>query len=244
MKRMPLILALLIGGIFVFNAVFLGIRVYQAVRLAGESQAFEVRSNDAGRRILVVGDNIGVGTGAGDPGLSIAGLIARDFPAVEIINRSRNGAGATEVLEQLLTAEEQAFDVILIHAGSIDILRLKSPDEIKEPLSRLLHQALAISGRVIVMGPGNIGLAPAFFPPISWMYTERARAARELFVLLARQTRVEYVDLFRERGDDPVRKDPGRFFASDRLHPGSEAYSLWYGELMRQSSLADILRRP
>ena len=95
---------------------------------------------------------------------------------------------------------------------------------------------------VIVVGTGDIGLAPAFFPPLSWMYTERARAARELFILLARQTGVEYVDLFRKRDDDPVRKDPAGFFAPDRLHPGSEAYSLWYGELMRQSSLADILQ--
>ncbi len=242
MKRVSLILVLLIGGVFLVNAVFLGTRVYQAVKLAGESQAFEVRFDEAGGRILVVGDDIGVGTGAGDPGLSIAGLIARDFPAVEIVNRSRNGAGVSEVLEQLRSVEEGAFDLILVHAGSIDILRLRSPDEIKEPLSRLFHLALARAGRVIVVGTGDIGLAPAFFPPLSWMYTERARAARELFILLARQTGVEYVDLFRKRDDDPVRKDPGRFFAPDRLHPGSEAYSLWYGELMRQSSLADILQ--
>lgn len=244
MKRVPLILALLVGGVFFFNAVLLGARVYQAVRLAGESQAFEVRFDDAHRRILVVGDNIGVGTGAGDPGLSIAGLIARDFPAVEIVNRSRNGAGVPEVMEQLRSVEGEVFDIILIHAGSIDILRLKSPDEIKEPLSGLFHLALTISGRVIVMGTGDLGLAPALFAPISWMYTERARAARDLFVLLTRQTGVEYVDLFRERDDDPVRKDPGRFFSPDRLHPGSETYSLWYGELMRQSSLAGILRLP
>lgn len=244
MKRVTLLLVLLVGGVFLANTVFLGMRVYQAVRLAGESQAFEVRFDEADRHILVVGDNAGVGTGAGDPGLSIAGLIARDFPAVEIVNRSRDGAGVPEVLDQLRSVEEGAFDAILIHAGSIDILRLRSPDEIKEPLSRLFHLALARAGRVIAVGTGDLGLAPAFFPPVSWMYTERAREARELFILLARQTGVEYVDLFRERDNDPVRKDPGRFFAPDRLHPGSEAYSLWYGELMQQSSLAEILRRP
>ncbi len=244
MKRVPLILVLLIGGAFLANVVFLGTRVYQAVRLAGESQAFEARSDEDHRRILVVGDNTGVGTGADDPGLSIAGLIARDFPGVEIVNRSRDGAGVSEVLEQLRSVEEGAFDAILIHAGGIDILRMRRPDEIREPLSRLFHLALARAGRVIVVGTGDLGLAPAFFPPLSWIYTERARAARELFILLARQTGVEYVDLFRERDDDPMRKDPGRFFAPDRLHPGSEAYSLWYGELMQQSSLADILRRP
>lgn len=59
------------------------------------------------------------------------------------------------------------------------------------------------------------------FPP------ERARSARGLFILLARQTGVEYVDLFRKRDNDPLRKDPGHFFAPGRLHPGSEAYSLW-----------------
>ena len=62
--------------------------------------------------------------------------------------------------------------------------------------SRLFHAALGMSPRVIFMGAGNIGIAPAFFPPVSWMYTERAREVRELSILQCRKNGVEYVDLF------------------------------------------------
>lgn len=241
MKRFSIILALLVVGAFLVNAVFLGMRLYQGVKLAGQSHAFQLHKNQAHKRVLIVGDNTGVGTGALEPAHSIAGRISQDFPAAEIINLSRNGAGIPEVLEQLLSVEEGRFDVILIQAGSIDILRLKDPDEMRDALSRLFHLALGRASRVIFMGAGNIGLAPAFFPPVSWMYTERAGKARELFILQSRQTGVEYVDLFRGQDRDLFRKDPKRFFAADLLHPGSDGYGLWYRDLMRQSSLAEAL---
>jgi len=239
LKRLFIIAVLLIAGIFLVNAAFLGMRVYQGVKLAATSQAFEIRKDQPQGRILVVGDDTGVGTGAHDPRHSVAGRIARDFPSVEVINRSSNGASLPEVFEQLRSSDEGGFDVILIQAGSIDILRLKNPDEMKDHLSRLFHLALSRASAVIVMGVGNIGIAPALFPPVSWMYTERARNARELFVLLARQTGVEYVDLFREQDREPFGRDPKRYFALDLLHPGDEGYGLWYRELLRQSSLAE-----
>ena len=240
-KRFFMILTLAVAGVFLVSAVLLGVRLYQGVKLAGQSQPFSALKDPAHRRVLVVGDDTGVGTGALDPVDSIAGRIARDFPRTEVINRSTNGAFIRDVMEQLSSAGEKRFDVILIQAGSIDILALKDPDEIRAALSRLFHAALGMSPMVIFMGAGNIGIAPAFFPPVSWMYTERAREVRELSILQCRQNGVEYVDLFRERGRDSVNEDPERFFAADRLHPASDGYALWYRELVKQSSLAEIL---
>ena len=63
-----------------------------------------------------------------------------------------------------------------------------------------------------------------------------------LLILTARETGAEYVDLFGQGGVEPLLKDPGRYFAADRLHPSGDGYALWYGELARQSALREALR--
>ena len=49
-------------------------------------------------RVLVLGDSTGVGIGANRPEESIAGLLAQDFPAADIVNVSRSGARVADAL--------------------------------------------------------------------------------------------------------------------------------------------------
>ncbi|NTW78083.1 MAG: hypothetical protein HGB33_10010, partial [Syntrophaceae bacterium] len=53
--------------------------------LAKASVPFEVRVKEANRRVLVIGDSTGVGTGGSDSADSVAGRIARDYPGTELI---------------------------------------------------------------------------------------------------------------------------------------------------------------
>ena len=43
----------------------------------------------------------------------------------------------------------------------------------------------------------------------------------------SRQTGVVYVNLFKEKEDDPFAHDPKRFRSTDGLHPGDDGYALW-----------------
>ena len=242
MKRLIFVLIILVCLYFVANSVQLGIRIYRGMKLADASSAYEVNDQQARKRILIVGDSTGVGTGAEDPADSIAGRIASEFPYVVIVNKSADGARAQDVLEQLYSLEDNGFDLVLVQAGGNDILRFTDLNTLKNTTAEILHTAYQVAPEVIFMSTENVGSSPAFFPPVSWIYTDRTRKVRSVFLLISREKGVEYVDLFREREEDPFLDDPKRYFAADLLHPGSDGYGIWYEELRNQTSLVQILK--
>jgi lysophospholipase L1-like esterase len=241
LKRFVFVLIILVCLYFVANSVQLGIRIYKGTKLADESSAYEVNDPQARKRILIVGDSTGVGTGADDPADSIAGRISREFPFVEIVNKSADGARAQDVLEQLNSLEDTGFNMVLVQVGGNDILRFTDLNTLKTAVAEILHTAYQIAPDVIFMSTGNVGSSPAFFAPINWIYTDRTRKVRSIFLLISREKGVEYVDLFVEKAQDPFLDDPKRYFAVDLLHPGSDGYGLWYEELRSQTSLVHIL---
>lgn len=216
-------------------------RIAKGRQLAEESVPFGIRIPKAEARILVVGDSTGVGTGADRPLDSIAGRIYQDFPFVEIINKSDDGAKIRDVLIQLNTAGDEKFDIVLVQVGGNDILRFTDLDRLKDLITIVLKAARQKSRNIIFISTGNVGLAPAFFPPISWLYTYRTRQVRAVFRKVSQKLHIEYVDLFKEKKDDPFLTGPEKFYAVDFLHPGSEGYRLWYEELKKQTSLISIL---
>ena len=239
--RLVFVLIILFCLYFAVNSVQLGIRVYKAMKLAAVSSAYEVKDQQARKRILILGDSTGVGTGADDPADSIAGRIAREFPFVEIINTSADGARASDVLEQLNSREDRVFDMVLVQVGGNDILRFTDFKALRDTVAEIFQSAYRITPKVIFMSTGNVGSSPAFFPPLNWIYTDRTRTVRSIFLIISREKGVEYVDLFREKAEDPFQDDPKRYFAGDLLHPGSDGYGLWYEELKSQTSLVHIL---
>ena len=241
MKYVALTLVFFILFLGIIELTILGVRIQRGRLIAAESTPYEAQRPGASKSLLIVGDSTGVGTGAARPQESIAGRIADEFKNVNITNLSRNGAMVRDVYEQLRGTGERSFDVILMHAGANDTLYFSPLERLRESVQILLETARTKGDHVIFLSNGNLGLAPAFFPPLSWIYTSRARKVRRLFMDVAAEYGVEYVDLFREKGDDPFSADPDRFYARDFLHPGSEGYRYWYREIKTQSSLAEVL---
>lgn len=240
----PAILTLLIAaaGLSIYEFSVLGMRISRGRQIAAASRPFEFQNPHATHRILVVGDSTGVGTGAARPEESVAGRIAAEFPRVEVVNLSRNGARAKDVLAQLGSAAAPAFDIVLVQVGGNDILNFTDLEELRDTTRRLLAKAAEKSPTVLFMSTGNVGLAPAFFPPVSWIYTARTRKARAIFMDVARASGAQYVDLFREKGNELFLGDPDRYYTPDYLHPGSEGYRVWYEELRKQTGMIEILK--
>ena len=241
MKYVAFTLALFIVFLGMIELSILGVRIYKGRRIAAESTPYEAIRPNASKTLLIIGDSTGVGTGAVRPQDSIAGRMAAEFKDVNITNLSRNGAKVRDVYEQLQGTGDRSFDVIIMHAGANDILYFSPFEHLRESVQELLESALKKGTHVIFLSNGNLGLAPAFFPPLSWIYTSRARKVRRLFMDVAAERGVQYVDLFREKGADPFAENPERFYAHDYLHPGSEGYRYWYEEIKKQSSLAAAL---
>ena len=237
------ILAILIGvaGLGVYEISTLGIRIRRGTQIAEASRPFELKNPGATQRILVVGDSTGVGTGAARPEESVAGRIASEFPAIEVTNLARNGAKAKDALYQLDSVTQAGFDLVLVQVGGNDILGFTDPGELRDAITQVLRRAGEKGGSVLFMSTGNAGLAPAFFPPISWVYTARTREARAIFMDVSRTLGIQYVDLFRERGNAMFLNDPDRYYTPDYIHPSSEGYRVWYEEVRKQTGIVEIL---
>jgi lysophospholipase L1-like esterase len=215
-------------------------RLKQSAELARQSEALQASPPDAAASLLVVGDSTGVGTGASSPAASLAGLIARAHPRLKIVNRAADGAKYEDIARQLETAAGERFDAILVLGGGNDVIRLTPYAPLEENIARVGTLARTQARLVVFMPSGNVGSAPFFFPPWSWLMTQRSRALHGFVRQVAADNGALYVNLFREKQDDPFALRPDELNAKDGLHPSDAGYRLWRAEL---DSQADLGRR-
>jgi len=128
--------------------------VRRSRRIAGASSAFEMRVPGARSRVLVLGDSTGVGVGAGSPSRSLPGLLADEFPDLEIVNACHNGARVADALQQLSPWAEanERFDLVLLFVGGNDVLRLTPWPQLQRDTSLLLQRAAQRGSHTVWLG--------------------------------------------------------------------------------------------
>jgi lysophospholipase L1-like esterase len=213
-------------------------RIKQSAELARQSEPFQVSPPNPGASLLVVGDSTAVGTGASSPASSLAGLIAREHPRLKIVNRAADGAKYEDIARQLEGAAGERFDAILVLGGGNDVIRLTPYAPLEENIARVGTLARTQAKLVVFMPSGNVGSAPFFFPPWSWLMTQRSRALHGFVRQVAADNGALYVNLFKEKQDDPFAQRPDELNAKDGLHPSDAGYRLWLAELNSQADLA------
>lgn len=211
-------------------------RMRHASRLCGQSRSFEA----APARLLLVGDSTAVGTGASTPEASVAGLIARRHPGVQIVNRARVGARFSDIARQLDGNER--FDIILILGGGNDVIRLTQAASLQASIRRTLKKARARAASVVLMPAGNVGNTPFFPMPWAWLMTRRSRQLHALARAAAASAGALYVNGYRERADDPFVQQAQLLNARDGLHPSDAGYRLWFEALQLQAGLTRRLQ--
>ena len=216
-------------------------RIKHAVELARQSEPFEVSPTGASVTLLVVGDSTAVGTGASAPAQSVAGLIARDHPYLKVVNRARDGARFEDIARQLSGLAGQRFDAILVLGGGNDVIRMTPPAPLEQNITRVVALARAQAELVVLMPSGNVGSAPFFFPPWSWLMTQRSKALHSLVGEITGANQALYVNLYKEKSDDPFAQRPEELNSKDGLHPSDAGYLIWYAELNRQADFATRL---
>lgn len=215
--------------------------------LAARSEPFQARPDRPAQRLLILGDSTAVGTGASTGSASVAGLIARDHPDWLIDNRATDGARFADLAAQISKQEQtneptreptQArYDTVLILCGGNDVLRLTGSEALQQSINEVVRRSRALAPRVILMPPGNVGNAPALYPPISWWMTRRSKMLHALVRASAAATGALYVNLYQERADDLFAQEPQRMNAADGLHPSDAGYVLWHQTLKAQAGL-------
>ena len=236
MKRSRTFLAfwMATGAVLLTSAGCAVWRIGEAAELARESEAWQQQPANPTLRLLIVGDSTGVGTGASSDRNSLAGLIGAAQPRWLIGNRARDGARFGDLAAQLEGSER--FDIVLVQAGGNDVIRLRYMWALQRDIEQVLSLARSRGDRLILMPAGNVGNAPFFFAPLSWLMTERSRALHRLVKEAAGRIGADYVNLFHERADDPFVRDP-QLNARDGLHPSDSGYRVSLHALQTQAGV-------
>ncbi len=211
-------------------------RIRQSADLARQSEPFQSLPDGATASLLIVGDSTAVGTGASSSGQSVAGLIARDHPHLKIVNRAKDGARFADFALQM--EGDERFDVMLLLGGGNDVIRLTGHESLERDIAHAAQLARTHARLVILMPSGNVGNAPFFFPPLSWLMTKRSKVLHRLVRQAAADNGALYVSLYKDKADDPFAQQPDELNARDGLHPSDAGYRLWYHELNMQAALA------
>ena len=235
----PALLAVVVGTVIVTSGCAAW-RLGQTRELVDRSEPLQSTPADAAQRLLIVGDSTGVGTGASAPENSLAGLLAQAFPRLQIDNRAADGALIADVRGQL-EAVSGRYDAVLVQAGGNDVIRLRSQDSMGRDMDRVTELARARSDHVLLMPAGNVGNAPFFFAPVSWLMSARARSLHSVVRETAQQRQAVYINLYKDKDQDPFAQQPQLLHASDGLHPSDPGYRIWFEELMQQAQLATLL---
>ena len=131
---------------------------------------------------------------------------------------------------------------MLIQAGGNDIMRFTDLKDLEEQIRRTLELSRGLAEAVFMLSTGDVGIAPAFVPPVDWIMSARTRSVRQILLEQAERAGIEYLDLYRDKQNDPFARDPERLHAADGLHPSSAGYAIWYRELVERTSIVEALR--
>lgn len=211
-----------------------------AHQLADAAKAYSTKPSQPEQRVLVVGDSTGVGTGATAPTKSMIGLMGQAHPTWLIDNRAVNGAKFVDVVQQLQTAET-GYSMVLIMAGGNDVMRGTSPELLRQHIEQALKLAHDKAPHVTVMPCGDVGLAPFFWPPISWLMSSRSKTMHALVSQAAHDDKATYISLLRAAENNPFVLQADALHSADSLHPSNAGYQEWYATLVTQGGLKPLL---
>ena len=129
--------------------------------------------------------------------------------------------------------ERSHYDLVILQIGANDIVHFTKFNNIEKEISTAIDRAKRIGDHVVIMHSGDVGLAPIFSWPLNHLYTSRTRVVRSIYMKMAQEKGVMYVDLFRKRQDELFLKDIDKYYAADHFHPSGQGYRYWYDEIRK-----------
>jgi hypothetical protein len=147
-------------------------------------------------RLLLVGDDSGVGRAATASQPSLSALLARRFPHVTIVNTCRKGLCVADAAQALARGApgRQRFDLALVLLGGSDVVQATPPHQLIEAASALLHELQWHAAHIVWLGSGSAGHSPFLLPPMGWWANRSRRRTVRALAQAARAQGVTFID--------------------------------------------------
>jgi lysophospholipase L1-like esterase len=176
------------------------------------------------KRILVIGDSTGYGTGADKVEDTLLGRFAHDFPNVEVNNYAVNGSVTNNLIKQLEKVHDKNYNLTIISSGGNDTWKMTNLQDLERDLRIALSMAQAITGNNIALIIYNNSASGPVFPFfVRGLILKRTRLINEIYTRVGNELNLQTVPIFL-----PGEKCPANFFSRDGLHPSSEGYRIMY----------------
>ena len=181
-------------------------------------------------RILVLGDSTGYGTGTYNPARTVAGRIGSQF-SVTIENDSVNGRTIGDLTSKATLCTGR-YELILLQIGGNDILDKRDVAMVENELRALVKTLVGHTDHLLMIAAGNVGASPYYTGATAAYYEQASREFRAMFLRVASETDLTYVDLFEEPENDAIVQNPDTYVSVDGLHPNETGYKEWYNALL------------
>jgi lysophospholipase L1-like esterase len=182
----------------------------------------------AAASVVWLGDSTAAGVGASGPRGTlpeqVATLLAQP---VRLTVLARSGARVSDILRtQLPQVGRLRPTEVFISVGANDATHLTWRSRFRRDYGRLVAGLPSSVVRVVLLGVPDMGAPPRLAQPLRSVAGWRGRALATDVRNLARRRHAIFVDIAAVTGPT-FRRQPGRYFASDRYHPNDPGYGLW-----------------
>ena len=187
----------------------------QSKALSKETKNNRYTRNIFTKKILMVGDSVMRGVGTSSQEYSLCSLVASYSSHSSVTVFAKDGVRCREILEAIKKEKYESHDQVIIFCGGMDIIYFSREDKVKKDLQNLFLYLKSIAPHVVYVSPPNIGNAPIFPFPVSFIYKYRSQKFISIAQDCAYQCGVSIVDYSSIKNIH---------FARDKSHPSDIGY--------------------
>ncbi|WEV41401.1 GDSL-type esterase/lipase family protein [Bifidobacterium sp. ESL0682] len=210
-----------------------GIKKFKAADVEKHSEqpsASDPSVPDAAKPLTVcaIGDSMIAGCGTQDQQEGLVPDIAEGFARAfrrDVAWEAHGKLGATmrrvryRLLPEVLKTGK-TFDILVLCAGSNDIMANRTLDEWRDDLGSVLEEAKPLSDHIVVLSPGQMQHEPSLGRALRRALEREMDEQAAVSKKVCAEYHATYVDMIHEN----VHADAPDFFSPDHFHPSAQGY--------------------
>ncbi|KFF30811.1 SGNH/GDSL hydrolase family protein [Bifidobacterium bombi] len=182
-------------------------------------------SDDRPVTLCAIGDSMVAGCGTDDQSEGLIPCIARELASscgrsIQWQAHGKLGATMRRVRYRMIPEVSERCDILLLCAGSNDIMAGRTLDEWREDLAASLDEAVGLSDCILVLSPGQMQNETSLGRTLRGELLRQMDAQAEVSQEVCIAHGARYVNMIHR----DVKADLPDFYSTDHFHPSAVAY--------------------